>query len=385
LRGSEYAVLEERSAAICKALRDSGEVTDVDTDFRTGMPEVQVVPNRVAATASGVSVDTIANTVETAIGGVVQGKFTNGDRRYDLRIRLLGVERGNASDISKLQVRTDYGELIPISSVIKVKEVKTYQTIARRMRERSVTIFANIAPGKSQQQALSDAEAIATKMLPSGYRVFVGGGAATFRETFANLALALWLGLIISYMVLGSQFNSFIHPLAVLLALPFSFSGALIALYLTNQSINLYSLIGIILLMGIAKKNSILLVEFTNQQRFVNGLSVREALLEAGPVRLRPILMTSLATLAAAIPPALALGPGSESRIPMAITVIGGVLLSTLLTLFVVPCAYSLLTFMEGKSERDLYDDSANQELLVPRPEKPAEAVIVNGNGHDTV
>ena len=321
------------------------------------MPEVRIYPDRALATASGVSVDTIASTVQAAIGGAVQGQYTNKDRRYDVRLRLEGGERIGPDDIMKLDVRTDYNELIPISSVIKTQTVSTYQTIARRLRERSISIFANVAPGKSQAESLDKAEAIAKDALPLGYRVFLSGGAQTFRETFSSLFLALWLGIIVSYMVLASQFNSFVHPFCVLLSLPFCVSGAFFALLLTGQSLNLYSMIGLVLLMGIVKKNSILLVEFANQKRFVDGLAVREALLFAGPVRLRPILMTSLATLAAAIPPALAWGPGAESRIPMAITVIGGVIVSTFFTLLVVPCAYSLLARFESRAhpERELY------------------------------
>jgi HAE1 family hydrophobic/amphiphilic exporter-1 len=211
--------------------------------------------------------------------------------------------------------------------------------------------------------------------MPPGYRVFLGGGAQTFRETFSSLFFALWLGIIVSYMVLASQFNSFVHPFAVLLSLPFSVSGALLGLLLTGQSINLYSLIGMVLLMGIVKKNSILLIEFANQKRFLDNLSVRDAILFAGPVRLRPILMTSLATLAAALPPALALGPGAESRIPMSITVIGGVIVSTFFTLLVVPCAYSLLSRFESKNhpEQELYGVTPVPEPLtfIPRT-KPA-------------
>jgi HAE1 family hydrophobic/amphiphilic exporter-1 len=175
-------------------------------------------------------------------------------------------------------------------------------------------------------------------------------------------------------MVLASQFNSFVHPLAVLLALPFSLTGALLALLLTHQSINLYSLIGLVLLMGIVKKNSILLIEFANQKRFLDGLKVRDAILAAGPIRLRPILMTSLATLAAALPPALALGPGAESRIPMSITVIGGVIVSTFFTLFVVPCAYSLLAHVEGRhhEEEEIYGVKHKPETVTYVPRQPA-------------
>jgi hydrophobe/amphiphile efflux-1 (HAE1) family protein len=369
LRGIDYRVLEQKSGAIIDAMKQTGDFRDIDTDFRTGMPEVRIYPNRALATESGVSVDTIANTVNAAIGGAVQGQYTNGDRRYDVRLRLEGGERLSPADITALDVRTDYNELIPIANVITTKTVDTYQTIARTLRERSISIYANVTPGVSQAAALDRAEQIARQAMPAGYRVFLGGEAQTFRETFASLIFALLLGIIVSYMVLASQFNSFIHPLAVLLALPFSLTGALLALLLTHQSINLYSLIGLVLLMGIAKKNSILLIEFANQKRFLDGLSVRDAILAAGPIRLRPILMTSLATLAAALPPALALGPGAESRIPMSITVIGGVIVSTFFTLLVVPCAYSLLARLEGRSHPE--------EEIYGLPQKPSPVTYV--------
>jgi hydrophobe/amphiphile efflux-1 (HAE1) family protein len=382
LRGPDYVVLEKKSQEIVNAMQESGNFRDIDTDFRTGMPEVRIYPDRDLATISGVTVDTIAATVEAAIGGTVQGKFTNKDRRYDVRMRLEGGQRVGPQDILNLDVRTDYGELIPISSVIKTQTVDTYQTIARTLRERSISIYANIAPGKSQADALDRAEEIAKNTLPTGYRVFLGGGAQTFRETFASLFFALWLGVVVSYMVLASQFNSFVHPFAVLLSLPFCISGAFFALLLTGQSINLYSLIGLVLLMGIVKKNSILLVEFTNAKRFIDGFSVRDAILFAGPVRLRPILMTSLATLAAAVPPALALGPGAESRIPMAITVIGGVIVSTFFTLLVVPCAYSLMVRLESKShpEAELYG-AAPKPVMRPGHENDP---VTNGSSHST-
>ena len=376
-------MLEQKSREIISSMQQTGDYRDIDTDFRAGMPEVRIYPDRELATMSGVTVDAIASTVQAAIGGAVQGKYTNKDRRYDVRLRLEGIQRVGPADIMNLDVRTDYGELIPISSVIKTETVDTYQTIARTLRERSISIFANIAPGKSQAEALDRAEAIAKNALPPGYRVFLGGGAQTFRETFASLFFALWLGIVVSYMVLASQFNSFIHPFAVLLSLPFCISGAFFALLLTGQSINLYSLIGLVLLMGIVKKNSILLVEFTNAKRFLDGFSVRDAILHAGPVRLRPILMTSLATLAAAVPPALALGPGAESRIPMAITVIGGVIVSTFFTLLVVPCAYSLMVALESKThpEAELYGEAA-QPVMRPGHETDSKS---NGASSQTL
>lgn len=194
---------------------------------------------------------------------------------------------------------------------------------------------------------------MAKKVLPEGYRTVFSGSAQAFKESMSSLFVVFFMGILIAYMVLASQFNHYFDPLSILAALPFSISGALLALWITQQSINVYSMIGIILLMGLVKKNSILLVDFTNQMR-AQGLPVKEALQKACPVRLRPILMTSFANVAASIPPALAIGPGAETRIPMAVTIIGGVIVSTLLTLFVVPCFYSLLAKFEKQDSRGL-------------------------------
>jgi len=228
---------------------------------------------------------------------------------------------------------------------------KTLLSIMRKNRERAIRIFANITPGKSQAEALQQVEKMGKEILPDGYRLVFSGSSQTMQESFQSLLFALILGILVAYMVLGSQFNSFIHPFTVLLALPFSITGAFIALLIGNQSLNIYSFIGLILLMGIVKKNSIMLVDFTNVRR-EGGMEVTPALLEACPIRLRPILMTSIATIAAALPAAFGLGPGAETRIPMALVVIGGVLVSTLLTLFVVPAAYSLLSRLELKKPR---------------------------------
>jgi HAE1 family hydrophobic/amphiphilic exporter-1 len=188
---------------------------------------------------------------------------------------------------------------------------------------------------------LDAAVRVAKETLPEGYDVLLSGTAEEFAESFKGLFFALILGLLVAYMVLASQFNSFIDPITVFVALPFSFSGAFLGLLAGGHSLNIYSMIGLVLLMGIVKKNSILLVDFTNQRRDLEGVPVRQALMEACPTRLRPILMTSLATIAGAIPPALSLGPGAETRAPMAVGVIGGVIVSTVLTLLVVPCVYS--------------------------------------------
>ncbi|MBI4227142.1 MAG: efflux RND transporter permease subunit, partial [Candidatus Omnitrophica bacterium] len=263
-------------------------------------------------------------------------------------VRLMPGQRTQAEDIERLWVWNNRGELVQLKEVVTISREPALTTITRRGRERAIGLFANVAAGQSQQAALEEVQRVAREVLPEGYRIVLSGSAQTFQESFQNLAFALWLGIVVAYMVLGSQYNSYLHPVTVLLALPFSISGALVALWLGNQSLNVYSFIGLILLMGIVKKNSILLVDFANQAR-EHGASAQEALMQACPARLRPILMTSISTIAAAVPPALAVGPGAETRIPMAIAVIGGLALSTLLTLYVVPCAYSLLARLEHK------------------------------------
>jgi hydrophobe/amphiphile efflux-1 (HAE1) family protein len=342
VRGPDWDRLAEYSGAIMEQLRSTGLVTDIDTDYQVGMPEVKVIPDRRKAADLGVSMATIGETVNTMIGGTRVARFKDKGRRYDIRVRLLAEDRARPDDIDRLLVRTESGGLVHLGDLVQIVEQPTLQAITHQDRQRAIGIFANVAPGVSQSLALKKAEEIGSALLPEGYRLVRSGAAEVYRESMASLLFALLLGLVVAYMVLASQFNSFAHPFTVLLALPFSLTGALIALWAGGQSLNIYSMIGIILLMGIAKKNSIILVDFTNQLR-ERGLPRQQALLEACPIRLRPILMTSVSTIAGAVPAALALGPGAETRTPMALAVIGGITVSTFMTLFVIPAFYSVL------------------------------------------
>ncbi|MCM2323298.1 MAG: efflux RND transporter permease subunit [Oligoflexia bacterium] len=341
IEGSDWSRLAQASRDITGELGKTGLVTDLDSDYKPGMPEIQITPDRERAALRAVSVQDIGRTISAMIAGEVVGQYPEGEHRYDIRVQ---VADSRTRLIRQLKVRNNRGELIPLSELVTLRTVPTLPVINRRDRQRAITISANVAPGKSQQAAIAEAQRIAQERLPPGYRLVLSGTAQTFQESFQSLLFALALGVLVAYMVLATQFNSFSDPLTVLSALPFSISGALAALLVTGQSLNIYSMIGLILLMGLVKKNSILLVDFTNRVRDDEGSSIHEALLKACPIRLRPILMTSIAIIAGALPAALALGPGAESRIPMAVAVIGGVLVSTLLTLFVVPCLYTLLT-----------------------------------------
>jgi HAE1 family hydrophobic/amphiphilic exporter-1 len=346
VKGDDWKGLEKYSTEIARRMSESGLLTDVDTGYDSGSPEVRLVPDREAARQRGVSMASIGNSISAMVGGVRAGKFTEGGRRYDIRVRLREKDRRDPSAIKRLFVRNSMGEMVSLSELVDIERTSSPLAITRINRERSITVFANPVSGVSQDIAVKAALKTAKDVLPEGFTTALTGSAKTTADSFDSLLFALVIGIIVSYMVLSSQFNSYLHPLIILISLPFSFSGALIAIAITGNSLNIYSFIGLILLMGLVKKNSILLVEFTNQLRS-SGAGVREALLEAGPVRLRPILMTAFSTIAAAIPPAMALGPGAETRIPMAVAVIGGMALSTGMTLFVVPAAYSLLSRFE--------------------------------------
>ncbi len=339
VRGPEWEKLIEISTDLREKLASSGFATDVDTDYQVGMPELRIVPDRDRAADLGVPVEEVATTINALVGGVRSGKYSTGGRRIDIRTRLLANQRTRPEDLARLRVRTASGELVPMSSLVKEDERPALQSVTRRDRERAISIYGNVAQGKSQGDALAYIESI-SQDLPPGYRAVLGGSSVAFRESMSQLMFALVLGLVVAYMVLASQFNSFLHPLTVLSIVPLSIAGAAFALLITGKSLNIFSMIGLLLLMGIAKKNSIILVDYAVQGQRERGLSALDAMMKAGPVRLRPILMTTTATMMAAVPPALALGPGAETRGPMAVAIIGGLIISTTLSLLVVPAFF---------------------------------------------
>ena len=338
VRGPQWEQLVDVSQDMMTKLRDSGLVVDLDTDYQLGMPELRVFPDRARAADLGVPIEDVATTLNALVGGLRIGKYNSNGRRLDVRARLLAGQRSRPEDLQTLKIRTGRGDLVPLSSLVTYEEKPALQAITRKDRERAITVFANIAPGHAQDEAIRYVEQI-SQDLPVGYRAVLGGASVAFRDSKSSLLFALMLGIMVAYMVLASQFNSFLHPVTVLTILPLSVAGAAFALWISGNTLNIFSMIGILLLMGIVKKNSIILVDYANQLR-QGGADAHQAMLRAGPVRLRPILMTAVATLMAAIPPALGLGPGAEIRTPMALSVIGGLILSTALSLLVVPAFY---------------------------------------------
>lgn len=347
LRGPDLEILRTKAEEISKRLETDGYAVDMDVDFKVGLPELVLIPNRDAMASYGVSIEAVARTLAATVAGARQSRFTADGRRYDIRVKLKDDRIQSSKDFEKIMVRNQFGLQVPLAKLVTFKEQTTYQAVTRVNRQRAVSVAGNIAPGGSQGAAITRAREIAREVLPEGYSLELEGASAGLTESFQSLLLALILGVVVAYMILAVQFNSFIHPITILVALPFSVTGALLILWAFSISLNLFSFIGIIVLMGIAKKNSILLVEFANRLRAEGEKNVSFALQKAGEIRIRPILMTSCATVVAALPLVFGDSIGQETRTPMGLTIIGGTIVGTLFTLVVVPSLYLLFSRME--------------------------------------
>jgi multidrug efflux pump subunit AcrB len=281
------------------------------------------------------------------------------------------MQRARPEDIGQIQVRSASGALVPMSLVVTQREQPVLQTISHLDRERAISISGNVGAGHSQAEAMAKVDELA-RGLPLGIHIVATGQASQLTETTSGLWFALAIGIMVAYMVLASQFNSFLHPVTVLTILPLAVAGAVLGLLVAHKSLNLFSMIGLLLLMGIVKKNSILLVEYANQVReHDESLDAREGMKRAGPLRLRPILMTTVATMMSAVPPILGIGPGTETRSPMAAAVLGGLIVSTILSLLVVPCFY--VTSDRAKSRLAALLFKAKPASPAPPAEHPAE------------
>lgn len=350
VRGSDWTQLVGLATKLKAQTAESGLVVDIDSDYQIGAPQLTIAPDRARAADVNVNVSDIATAVSTLVGGVIVGQYSTAGRRMDMRMRLLAAQRTRPEDLSSLRVRptadagkpaTSVTTLIPLSSVVTTKEQPELQSINHADRQRAIRVYGNVAPGHSQSEALAFVATL-QKDLPPGYSVVLSGQSSQFGDAMGSLVFALIVGILVAYMVLASQFNSLLHPVTVLTILPLSLAGAMFALFAAGRTLNVFSMIGLLLLMGIVKKNSIILVDYANEVREKEQLDAVESMKRAGPVRLRPILMTAVATLMAAVPSALGLGPGAETRGPMADAIIGGLILSTALSLFVVPAFYVL-------------------------------------------
>lgn len=344
VRGNELENIEHIADGIIKKMEDSIGYVDVDMSYEKGKPEVEVVIKRDQATAIGVSPATIAQSIKPLIGGLDVSKFRAEGNLYNISVRLLPDFRAKSHDLFNLSVRNNKGDLVKLHNLVELHERKGPVRIDRYNRSKIISIYSNLQEGKKVLgEAIDELTAYFNALsLPSGYSIRFGGNAESMKESFENLLFALFLAVIVVYMVLASQFESFIQPFIIMLSLPFSLIGALGILVISQMTLSIFTIIGIIMLMGLVTKNAILLIDYTNTLRARDGLSKEDAILKAGPTRLHPILMTTLAMIFGMLPIAASHGPGSETRAPMALAIIGGLITSMFLTLVIVPVVYTL-------------------------------------------
>jgi len=370
IRGNlELAELDRLAQEMIRRLDALGGFVDLSSSLKLGLPEVRIVPDREKAAALGVDARTVAQAVQMMIGGQDVGVFKEAGRRYDIRMRLEEEDRRDPAQVGQLYVRAGSGDVVELRNLVRIETGAAPSAITRTNRQRSVTIGANLDGTRKLGPSIEDARRIADEILPEGVSLALSGQAQAMQEGAQQFVLALGLGILVIYMVLAAQFESLVHPLTVMLALPLAMVGAILGLLATGHTLNLFSMIGILLLFGLVTKNSILLVDYANQLRR-DGMDKLTAMRTAAPVRLRPVLMTAVSMIFGVLPAAVGLGPGSETRAPMAVASAAGMFSSMLLTLLVVPVFYLL------------FDDAAEavkRALRRLRGSKPVEKVALEG------
>jgi multidrug efflux pump len=356
-----YQELDEAVNRIVADAQKNPGLQNIDTDLRLNKPEFKVQVDRDRAADAGVAVDTVGRTMETMLGGRQVTRYKQNAEQYDVIVQMLPGDRANPNDISNIFVRGRNDQMVPLASLVSVRESVAPRELNHFGQRRSATITANLAPGYSLGEALAFMEETAQRHLPSGAATDLNGISREFRESSHGLYLTFVLALAFIYLVLAAQFESFRDPFIILLTVPLSMVGALAALKLSGGTLNVYSQIGLVTLVGLITKHGILIVEFANQLRDRGG-ALRVAIVESAVLRLRPILMTTGAMVLGAVPLALAHGAGAESRQPIGWVVVGGLLVGTLLTLFVVPTVYTLLA---GRHRTHREEEPAGASLPV--------------------
>jgi HAE1 family hydrophobic/amphiphilic exporter-1 len=343
--------LDQVSNQVMAAITDVPGLVDLDRSFQSGKPELHIDVDRQRAARVGLSTASVGTTVRTLVNGVAASRYREVGNEADIVVRLRPEDRSRLADILTLSIPSTSGQLVPLDSVATISPSTGPTSIRRLNRQPQVVVGANFF-GRAQGEVTNDVMARVAKLkLPADVTISLGGQTQLAAESFNSLLFSMILSVVFVYMVLASQFGSFTQPFVLMLALPLSIIGAFLALLIVHFSFDMTAMIGIILLMGLVTKNSILLVDFTNRLR-QQGMSREEALLTAGPIRLRPILMTTLSLILGMLPVALGLGAGGSFRAPMAVAVIGGLITSTVLTLLLVPVAYSILDIIMGRFKR---------------------------------
>ncbi|MEI8085234.1 MAG: efflux RND transporter permease subunit [Paludibacter sp.] len=343
LQNLDFEKLKKVLPKFMEEAQTSNVFSNVDVNLKFNKPELNITVDRMKANSLGVNEKNISDALDLAYSGSRYGYFLQNNKQYYIIGQVARNDRSNPGDISSLYVRSGAGDMIQLDNLVKITENSNPPMLYHFNRYKSATISANLAEGKTLGEGIDEMQRIADKLLDTSFTTALSGPSRDFAESNSNISFALVLALLLIYLILAAQFESFRDPFIIMLTVPMAIAGAMLSLWIFGQTLNIFSEIGMILLIGIVTKNGILIVEFANQKRKL-GMNKRVAAFEAASARFRPILMTSLATIFGALPIALALGSGSTSRIPLGIVVVGGLLFSLLLTLFVIPVTYIVMS-----------------------------------------
>jgi len=358
IQNLEFKKIQDVLPTFLDAARKDSIFSNVDVNLKFNKPEINLTVDRLKATNLGVNVSDISTTLQLALSGRRYDYFLRNGKQYQIIGQVERAERSQPADITALYVRSKTGRLIQLDNLVKTEEGSSPPTLYHFNRYKSATISASLAPGRTLGEGITEMRKIAGKLLDTSFHTDLFGSSRDFVESSSNISFALLFALVLIYLILAAQFESFRDPFIIMITVPMALAGAMLSLLVFRQTLNIFSEIGMIMLVGIVTKNGILIVEFANQKRKA-GLSISEAAFEAAASRLRPILMTSLATMFGALPIALALGAGAQSRVPLGIVVVGGLLFALILTLFVIPVMYIL---MADKKLQHVVSASSNSE-----------------------
>jgi multidrug efflux pump len=362
VQANTYAELQTMVDKLLAKAREFPGLVNMDSDLKLNKPQFAVKLDREKTADVGVAVETVGRTLETLLGGRQVTRFKQEGEQYDVIVKVADKDRTTPDDLTSIYVRGTNGQLVQLSNLVQVNETVAPKELNHFNRLRAATLSANLASGVALGDALAFMEKAAVEALPAGTQTALDGQSREFKESGASMYLAFALALAFLYLVLAAQFESFIDPFVIMLSVPLAVTGALLSLKLTGNTLNVYSQIGMVMLVGLIAKNGILIVEFANQLQ-ERGRTIREAVIEAAALRLRPILMTTAAMILGAVPLALAHGAGAESRQQIGWVIVGGLMLGTLLTLFVIPTAYTLLA-RRRQSVSDAETAIAEAELI---------------------
>ncbi len=338
----DFSKIQEILPRFLDEARKDTVFSNVDVNLKFNKPEINLTVDRLKATNMGVNEIDISNTLQLALSGRRYDYFLRNGKQYQVIGQVQRSERTMPTDLTSLYVRNSQGQMIQLDNLVKMEENSSPPTLYHFNRYKSATISASLADGRTLGEGIAEMDKISKKLLDDSFHTDLVGSSRDFAESSSNISFALVFALVLIYLILAAQFESFRDPLIIMLTVPLAIAGALLSLWIFGKTLNIFSEIGIIMLIGLVTKNGILIVEFANQKRKL-GLNISDAAFEAAVARLRPILMTSLATIFGAMPIALALGAGASSRVPLGIVVVGGLLFALILTLFVIPTMYILM------------------------------------------